>query len=67
MLHSLLPGHVLKARIVSVYEEEQYVASYVAVSCSCGWTTGEQPNMAIAVGIASTVHPEARMVQGASE
>jgi hypothetical protein len=60
--------HWLKARIVPVFTHGrskpggvgQCVANHGCVSCSCGWSSGEQISLIEASRLADERHPEGR-------
>lgn len=50
--------HLLTGRIIGVYERNHRIANHGQVTCSCGWTSGEQVTLIEAQRIADEQHSD---------
>lgn len=53
-----MTGHLLRGRIIPVYERGHHVANHGRVDCAFGWSSGEQVSLPQAQKIADKQHPE---------
>ena len=51
-------NHLLNGRIIGVYDRSHRVANHGIVTCSCGWSSGEQITLIEAGQMANEQHPE---------